>query len=331
MQTTGFTSTVTPASVDATPFGGLLQSYPLYDGVPSRILDDGSALPFSTISPPGLATVARFQHPTQPIGGAANVIPFPWSRIAVNWHSTFGGTLVQSSTEVYIYNPLSNTLTTNTFEPFNDESYRYISAYTATTSLAPILPAGGDVYVSATALVSGDGNLQVLSGRLVYPSLDFTGPPVNPTTPATNYTAVLAGDAGNHKRRHIRAFDTGVARNTGKLRVTGVAFASFDAGLAPIDAAEITDHPGGMVVQIKVPGASGWLDLGRADGTPDLNKALDFRGCRTGIAGDVYSFDTGLFTSDNGSGKFLLFVRITLIKNGVGQTLDIQEIEWLPP
>lgn len=326
---TGFTSTVTPVQVDMSVFGGLVHNINLYDN--TQIVNDAGGLPFTLVSPPNSGITARFEEPLQIIGGAANVIPFPYGNLTILWQGTFSGPAPQVSAERYLYNPVGAALTTDTFEPFNDESYRYISSYTAGTAAAPILPAGGDVYPSATLLASSDGNLQVLSGRLVYPSIDFSLAPINPITAGGDYAAVLAGDVASEKRRYVRAFDTGIPRNTGKLRITGLAFAAFDAGLAPIDLAEVADHPGGAIVQIKVPGASGWLDLGRADGVPDLNKAADFRGCRTGIAGDVYSFDTGLFTSDNGSGKFLLFVRVTFIKNGTGETLDLQEIEWLPP
>jgi hypothetical protein len=90
-----------------------------------------------------------------------------------------------------------------------------------------------------------------------------------------------------------------------------------------------------MILQIKVPGLSGWLDLGRANGVPDLVKSLDFRGCRTSVTGDgtpeiTFSYDSQFFTADNGTGKFLLFVRATIIKPA-GTNLYIDEIEWLPP
>jgi hypothetical protein len=74
------------------------------------------------------------------------------------------------------------------------------------------------------------------------------------------------------------------------------------------------------------------LDLGRPKGDPDL-ATTDFRGCSTGTSGpDVtVSYDTTSFTVDNGFGDFLIFVRVSLIKNGTGETLDLQEVEWLPP
>ena len=324
-----FTSASTPVQVDMSAFGGTVQNIALYNN--TKIVNDAGGAVYTTVAPPSSGHTARFEDAAQGIGAPGNGIPFPYASLSINWNGTFTGPVLQSSTEVYLYNTVGGTLTTQTLEPFNDEGYRHISTFAANNPVTPILPGGGDVYVSATALAANDGNLQVLSGRIAYPSIDFTVAPVNPVTAGCNYAAVLAGDAANHKRRYVRAFNTGFARNTGKLRITGLSFASFDTGIAAVDPAELTDHPGGAIVQIKVPGATGWLDLGRADGLPDLAKVADFRGCRTGIAGDVYTFDTGGFTSDNGSGLFLLFVRVTLIKNGTGQTLNVQEIEWLPP
>lgn len=329
---TGFTSTTDPVQVDMADFGGGTTGYPLYDAGTPHIFDDAGPTPFSLVSPPTPVTVARYSNASEPINYASLANPFfPYASIRLYWWPSFGGAATQTATEQFLFNPIGVTNDTATLEPFNSEQYRYVSNYTAGIAAVPLLPAGGDIYPSATLLAANDGNLQVLQGYLVYPTYNFSVAPWNPTTVGGDYATVQAGDAANHKRRYVRAFNTGIARNTGKLRITGLAFSAFDTGLSAIDPAEITDHTGGAIVQIKVPGATGWLDLGRADGVPDLTKTLDFRGCRTGIAGDVYTFDTGSFTSDNGSGQFLLFVRVTLIKNGVGELLSVQEIEWLPP
>jgi hypothetical protein len=325
----GYESALPPAQVVMSEFGGAITSYPLYDGAPSRIVDDGSGLPYTLVSPPALASTARFQHATHPSGTGAAEPTYPYSTVYVRWRGAFSANVDVPSTERYLYNSGFSSFNSETIERFCSETYRYVGSAAASSPALPILPAGGDDFDSTVSIPAGE--LQVQSGRLVYPSVDFTAAAYRPVNAARNYAAVLAGDAGNTKRRYVRAFNTGIARNTGRLRVTGLAFAAFDAGILAVDPAEITDHPGGAIVQIKVPGSTGWLDLGRADGVPDLNKSLDFRGCRTGIAGDVYSFNTGSFTADNGSGKFLIFVRVTLIKNGVGQTLSVQEVEWLPP
>jgi len=328
----GFTSATDPVQVDMSDFGGSLTGYPLYDAGTPHIFNNVGPTPFSLVSPPVPATVARYSHATEPISFVALANPvFPYAAVRLLWYPTFGAPATQTASDQYLFNSIGNANNSGTLEPFNSEQYRYVSNYAAGVAAVPIIPAGPNIYASATQLVSNDGNLQVHQGRLIYPTYNHSAAPWQPQTVGGDYAAVLAGDGANHLRRYVRAFNTGIARNTGQLRITGLAFSTFDAGLNPIDPAEITDHPGGAIVQIKVPGATGWLDLGRADGVPDLTKALDFRGCRTGIAGDVYSFDTGAFTSDNGSGAFLLFVRVTFIKNGAGQLLSVQEIEWLPP
>lgn len=326
----GFESTEPPAKIDLTAFGGLVHPYSLYDNG-LLFVDDGTGLAFTLASPPVILDVARAQNPSQAIGGAASTIPWPYGQVGVEWRSPFGGLATQASTERYIYNPVAGSLTTNTYEPLNDESYRHISSFAAGSPATPILPAGGNAFVSATLLASGDGNLQVHSGRLIYPSTNFTVAPYNPTTPGGDYAAVLAGDAANHIRRHVRAFNTGIARNTGKIRLKGLALVAF-ASTGAFTGSEVADHTGGAIVQVKVPGSTGWLDLGRSKGDPDL-ATTDFRGCSTGTSGpDVtVSYDTTAFTVDNGFGDFLIFVRVSFIKNGTGETLDLQEVEWLPP
>lgn len=324
----GFTSSDPIAEVLMGEFGGATTSYQLFDASPARVVNDAGGAPFSLVSPPALGAVARFAHTTHPTATAPAEPTFPYSRPTVRWKGAFAGDLDTLTTERYLFNTGFSGFDSTTLEPFCSETYRYVGSYAASTASAPILPAGGDDYNSTVSLPAGE--LQVQAGRLVYPSENFTSAVYYPVNAGRNYATILAGDALNTKRRYIRAFDTGIARNTGRLRITGVAFSDFEAGVS-VDPGEITDHTGGMVVQIKVPGATGWLDLGRDSGAPDLDKSQDFRGCLTGASGDVYSFDTGSFTSDNGSGVFLLFVRVTLIKNGVGQTLNVQEIEWLPP
>lgn len=324
----GFESALPPAQVIMSEFGGAITSYPLYDASPSRIVDNGSGLAYTLGSPPALGSTARFQHATHPTGTGAAEPTYPYSLAYVRWRGAFSANVDVPSTEKYLYNSGFSAFNSETIERFCSETYRYVGSFGAGGSV-PIIPAGGDDFDSTVSIPAGE--LQVQSGRLVYPTVDFTAADYRPVNAGRNYATVFSGDAANAKRRYIRAFNTGIARNTGRLRVTGLAFSAFDAGIAAVDPTEVADHPGGAVIQIKVPGSTGWLDLGRADGVPDLNKATDFRGCRTGIAGDIYSFNTGSFTADNGSGKFLIFVRVTFIKNGVGHTLSIQEIEWLAP
>lgn len=329
----GFESTVTPVQVDVTDFGSTIANVPLYDASPAHIVDDGTGLGFTLGSPPSTSAVARYQDSAFAATYASLAEPvWPQATIRLRWQATFSGMVTQTSTQSYLFVNPAEEPSTETFESFNTETYRYISSYAASTPAVPVIPAGGNIYNSAALLASSDGNAQVVQGRIIYPQTDFSsGLLIRPATASANYFTVQGGDPGNHKRRYVRAFNTGIPRNTGRLRIIGLAFSAFDAGLNIIDPLEVSDHTGGAIVQIKVPGSTGWLDLGRANGVPDLNKAADFRGCRTGIVGDTYSFDTGSFTADNGSGKFLLFVRVTFIKGVAGLALSCRSIEWLPP
>lgn len=331
----GFESTTDPVEVRLQAFNGSSVGYPLYDAAPARLLNNATGLAFTkNVAPPQTTSVARIEHATHPLTGVVAPIEpvFPHANVVVRWRGAFAAPVDVTSTEQYLFNVGFTGLSTATLEHFCSEEFRYLTTHLASNPSVPIPPSGGTVFNSATALAANDGILQVHSGRLVYPGTNFNAAAYRPAQAAgRDYATVRSGDAANHKRRYLRAFNTGIARNTGRLRITGLAFSAFDTGILPVDPAEITDHPGGAIVQIRVPGGTGWLDLGRANGLPDLTKTNDFTGCRTGTSGDIYSFDTGAFTTPNGSGAFVLFVRITFIKNGTGENLSVQEIEWLPP
>lgn len=151
-----------------------------------------------------------------------------------------------------------------------------------------------------------------------------------------DYTTLPAGDVATPYRRYTRAFDTGAAYRTGKLVIKGIPLSAFKCDAPPagtFDGNEFTGHSGGVVIQVMVPGLTGWLDVGRMKGDPLLGVA-DFYGCATGYetAPQVtVSFDTTEFTANNGGGKFLLFVRITYRNTVAGLAQRVSEIEWLPP
>lgn len=263
-----------------------------------------------------------------PVGG--------YGRLRANLRKPFATAPVVTyqDPEFYLFNSYpqagGSTASTETFEPFVDEKYRYINGVSLAAPNKPLIPAGGDVYDSTVALVIDDGNLQVIGNQAVYPHANFSSgySPVG-----ANYASVLAGDAADDLRRYVRAFNTGTARNIGKIRIQGLALAAFNSPGA-FTGSEVNDHTGGAILQIKVPGSTGWLDLGRVKGDPDL-ATTDFRGCRTGYStsgSDItVTYDTTAYTADNGSGAFPLFVRVTFIKNGTGQGLSLDELEWQAP
>jgi hypothetical protein len=227
------------------------------------------------------------------------------------------------------WNQVGATRSTGTFEDFVDEKYRYVSTKVPNVSGTPLLPAGVDDFDSTVPFTGGGPDAQVVGSSLIYPQTNYS---VGYASVGPNYAAVFAADPANHMRRYLRAFDTGSPRVTGKIRIRGLAWTNFQATVA-YTGNEVTDHPGGAIIQIRVAGSTEWLDLGRAKGDPDL-LLTDFRGCQTGldISGPdvIVTYDTTLPTADDGTGKYPIFVRITLIK-GPGTTLKVDELEWLAP
>jgi hypothetical protein len=205
-----------------------------------------------------------------------------------------------------------------------------------------VVPAGGNAYVSNSALTGGGTRLQVLGHGAGYPQTDYTNSAFHPSQGGgTNYSGFPAGDGANHVRYHQRAIDTGFACNTGWIRLRGLTQGNFQATGA-YDGTQTTGHTGGgqgAIIQLAVPGTggTGWLDLGRQLGDPGLGTG-NYYGCQTGIiqvdgSQDIYvSYNTQAFTSFNGSpyNNWLLFIRVILI-NGAGTYLLLQEYEWYPP
>ena len=308
--------------------GGADVEYGYYD------LADGGATPFSTTNPPlsgdtanGTLTGVAIPTPTAytPDGGVGAITLGAYCPWAAPVTST-GGNLV-----LFNSHPKTGggTLSTETFEPFVDEKYRYVSAYAGSAPSPPLVPSGGDVFDPTGVLVGSDGKLQVVGHRLAYPTIDYT----THLPPGADYAAVLSSDGASHIRRYVRLFNTGIARNIGKLRIRGLSAAAFAAS-TPFSGNEATDHPGGAVVQLRIPGITGWLDLGRVKGDPDLT-TTDGRGCRTSltvVGSDlIVGYDTTEYSVNNGSGDFPIILRIGLIKNGTGQNLTVTEVEWQAP
>ena len=305
-------------------------------------LDNGSGPLFSLTHPPAVTDQGRL------VEGALGLTCLPYT---VNSFSTPYSVLTVSGFNLwadadfaepkrYLWNSWSQTGNAGseggynmaTTEKFVDESYRYAITH-AVSSTDPIKPVvSGVVYDSTAILVGGDQALQVLGSRLVYPRINFSGGLYAP--PGPNYATVQGADPANYLRRYVRAFDTGIPRNVGRLRLRGLAAAAFQTNAA-YDGLETTGHlVGGAILQVKIPGVTGWLDIGRPLGDPGLS-TLDFYGCATGLTplgGDiVVSFQTSSFTVNNGAGAYPLFVRVSFLNNAAGLVLSLDELEWQAP
>jgi len=326
----GFESVFAPMEVLFRDFGGADVPIP-YFGLQDASLPPGTNYDVSV--PPGLTDVAQYLNTTLAIGAPNAETPKGGGGVLRMQLSTPFTTSMYLDLTKYMFNsyPQSGPTTSSdaVSEPFTDEKYRFLSNYNGNDPTKPLDPSGDpDDFNSAAVFLTDGPDLQVVGHDLVYPNQNYTSGYKPLGQP--NYAAVLASDSGAVLRRYVRAFDTGIPRNTGKLRVQGVTFTNLET-TAPFDGNEQTGHAGGCIVQVKVPGKTGWLDVGRPKGDPGVG-TLDFYGCRTAVTGSgfdfTYTFDTTQYTQDNGSGEFLLFIRVILIKNGIGQTLEIADIEW---
>lgn len=325
-----FHSAFDPIQMDFSNFGGALLP------VPYNAMNKFGGAGYTHLNSPEPGDTGEYTN-------SALVIPSPvafcpvggFAQLTAVLHSAYHQTVYVDPNRYLFDTYAAGALSTTTFEPFVDELYRYINAFDPTSSsTVPIVPAGGNIFPSASALVGGGNSLQVVGQELVYPQTNYNVATFLPTQ-AIDYSGFPGGDGVNHLRRYQRAVDTGGARNTGWIRLRGLAQAAFTTNAA-YNGTETTGHlTGGAIIQLKVPGGSGtgWLDLGRQYGDPGI-ATLDFYGCQTGVVifgSDIYvSFNTTAFTSNNGSGNFLLFVRVTFI-NGPGTGLILDQFEWFPP
>jgi hypothetical protein len=318
---TGFGSAVDPMVLDFGDFGGATLALPYH-----ALRKQGIPGVYSPINPPAQADNGEYVNTNlaivspgsaSPAGGAAY--------LRAHLSTPFQGPVAYVDTVPYLFNSFPQTTSAATNEPFVDEQYRYISSFAAGSPTVPTIPAGGNIFASASVLVAAGEDLQVIGNALVYPQTNFAAHlPAGP-----DYAAVAAADAANHLRRFVRAFDTGIARNTGTITLSGLAVAAITPD-APYDGTEYTGHlTGGAIIQVKVPGVTGWLDLGRGKGDPDLG-TQDFKGCSTGVTGLSITYDTTSFTSGNGAGAFLIFVRVTFLNNAAGKALSLGNLSWSP-
>jgi hypothetical protein len=327
-----FASTLDPIRMSFANFGGGTLDVPYY----SMNKFGGSA--YSNTNTPQPGDTGQYTNATMAIVSASSFCPIGGAaQLVANLFTPFKSASITDANK-YLYDTYNQTgsgISTTQSEPLVDEHYRYVVSPDPTTvSTLPIVPAGGNIFPSSSALVTGDSNLQVVGHEIVYPLTNYNVATFLPSqTP--NYSSIAGADGTYYLRRYLRLFDTQTPVNSGNIIITGVAASNFAVSSAFFDGGETTGHlsaspNGGMIIQIKIPGVTGWLDLGRAFGSPGVGTS-NFFGCATLTVTSgstvTVSYNSTSFTGNNGSGQFPLAVRVTYI-NGIGNAYGIQSIAW---
>ncbi len=167
-------------------------------------------------------------------------------------------------------------------EKFTDERYR--------------LPDGGydtipgqiaDQWVSESPLSGGNAEV---AGALIYPQTDYSVGHT-PSTGQPNYSG-FTGD-----QCYLRAFrDLNDPHNSGVLKMVGLALGDIKP-------------TGDVKVEIKLPGLTGWLDLGLPFDAGAFT-GVDGDGCRTSVNGDEFSWTAGV--ESTALSGWMVIVRVTL-------------------
>jgi hypothetical protein len=157
-------------------------------------------------------------------------------------------------------------------------------------------------WLSAPWLVMGEA--QVYNGNLIYPQDNFAGR--EPSMGQPNYNT-FTGD-----QRYFRAFyKTGSPHSSGTLRILGINSIS-PAGIGEVN------------VELKIPGVTGWLDLGKPFDSGTF-QGIDGDGCKVIQNGNNWSWTTGTFTTAYGG--WMIVVRVTL-RDNTKVIQEISEVAW---
>jgi hypothetical protein len=188
-------------------------------------------------------------------------------------------------------------------EYFDDEVYR--------------LPAGayGSVpgaitgqWTSSTALVNGE--TQVYGGQLIYPTVNFTSGYLPTQGVGTDYSAFTGNQV------YYRAiYQAATPHQSGILSILGSGFTASD--LQQVGSGKLN-------IEIKLPSATGWLDLGKAYNSGTFT-GVDGDGCRTAQSASTWSWTAGTFST--ASSGYMTIIRVTILNSAV--VLDsISETAW---
>lgn len=196
---------------------------------------------------------------------------------------------------------LVNTLSqqsTDLIEKFIDEKYCLPAS-----AFDTVPGAITNQWTSANVLASGDAEV---GGGLRYPQINY-GQGFITQTGQPDYS----GRSGNMV--YCRAFrDSNDPHNSGILRLVGLALADIQSG-------------GEVKVELKLPGLTGWLDLGLPFDLGTFTGA-DGDGCRTAASGDEFSWTAGTFST--ALSGWMVIVRVTLKSAAAPMISEMRLLGW---
>ena len=192
------------------------------------------------------------------------------------------------------------TTSTVTDEYFDDENYRLPSgAYDSVP--------GSITGVWDSTVELGNCSAQVHLGILDYPDTNYST-----YYPAVNQSIDYSSFSG--PQLYFRVFfDDGTPHTNGQLQLGGLS----DSDVDPVGTGDVN-------VEIKLPGLTGWLDLG-TDYDSGSFSGSDGDGCQTAQSGDDWSWTSG--TNSTADSGYMIVVKVT-IRNSSKSLTDIRELGW---
>jgi hypothetical protein len=192
-----------------------------------------------------------------------------------------------------------STTSTALYEYFDDENRRLASDFDFTSTSDTLT---GD-WTSSTGL--SNGNAQVYNGSLYYPTVNFSSGYLPTGSP--DYSAF----SGNQQYWRGIAEGSSTPHSSGSLELGGLVNADVGAVGA-----------GAVNVEIKLPGQTGWLDLGK-DYVQATFTGADGDGCRTGQSGDDWAWTCGTFSTADSGNRY--YIRVTF-RNSTKSITQIREL-----
>ena len=220
------------------------------------------------------------------------------------------GAIVNSAAENRMVNTYGN-VSTAVLEDFVDENYRLSHFNTQGDNTSGIddfvMVPGAITGVWDSTIALADGEALQFDEGMIYPSQNFSVGYL--PTNVVNYSAFAAD------QHYVRAiYENLVSHFAGTLLLAGWALADFDTTGSPK-----------AKVEIKLPGATGWLDLGKPYNAGTFT-GIDGDGCRTLESGSQFSWTSGGFSTF--SSGYMYIVRITLLDPTIASLTRIYEMGW---